>query len=317
MPPRIAVTGSLAYDYISSYEKPFEQVILPDKLSELSICFVVHEKVRHFGGTAGNIAYSLALLDESPALVAAVGRDFGDYKEWLDKRGVDLSYVQVVEDAITASATIMSDPKGHQIMQFHPGAMATPPNDVKKAFKDAKFVIIAPDDLTRVMAFVKSAKEANVPYFFDPGQNLPLLTPEQLTEATDGAEGLLLNDYEFEMFKKKTHWNLMDILNRARLLVITRGADGSEIYSRDTGVLSPIMVPVVEPMQFVDPTGCGDAYRSGFLKGYLEERSLETCGRMGALMATLVVEKIGTQNHTTNTEDFANRYQESFDEKLS
>ncbi len=317
MAPLIAVTGSLAYDYISSYEKPFDQVILPDKLSELSICFVVHEKVRHFGGTAGNIAYSLALLDESSALVAAVGRDFGDYKEWLDKRGVDLSYVQVVDDTVTASATIMSDPKGHQIMQFHPGAMATPPSEDKAAFTDAKFAIIAPDDLTRVMAFVELCKKEGVPYFFDPGQNLPLLTPEQLAEATDGAEGLFLNDYEFEMFKQKTHWNLMDILNRSKLLVVTRGAEGSEIYSRETGVLSPINVPVVPPMQFVDPTGCGDAYRSGFLKGYLEERPLETCGRMGSLMATLVVEKVGTQNHTTNVEDFANRYQESFDEELS
>ncbi len=167
------------------------------------------------------------------------------------------------------------------------------------------------------MQYVSEAKEAGTPYFFDPGQNMPILTPEQLHEAIDGAEGLFLNDYEMEMFKKRTHLDLIQILEKVKLLIITRGEQGSEIYSQETGALSPVMVPVVVPKEVVDPTGCGDGYRAGFLRGYLKGRPLEACGRMGSLMATYVVENIGTQNHNPTYEEFCNRYQETFAESLS
>jgi adenosine kinase len=316
MSSRIAVCGSMAYDFISPYEKPFEQVLLPDKLSMLSVCFLVKEKVRRFGGTGGNIAYSLSLLEEPPALIGAVGYDFDGYKKHLTEKGVDLSHIQFVEDTPTASAVILTDPKGNQISVFHPGAMETEAPDVTDTFTEAKAVIIAPDDPNRMMKLVREAKKAETPYFFDPGQNLPVLTPEQLIEASSGAHALFLNDYEFEMFKKKTHLDLVDILERTGVLFITRGEEGSEVYSREFGALSPIQVPVVEPQQMVDPTGCGDAYRAGVLKGYLDGLSLETCAKMGALMATYVVEQVGTQNHTPNKEHFYNRYEEAFGQAL-
>lgn len=317
MTPQIVVCGSMAYDFISAYDKPFEQVILPGKLSELSVCFLVHEKIKRFGGTGGNIAYSISLLGETPALVGAVGNDFADYKEHLIQKGVDLDHIQYITDSPTASATILTDPKGHQISIFHPGAMDSPvPNDISDIFKQAEIVIIAPDDTKRMMQFVNASKLVKTPYFFDPGQNLPVLSAEQLIEAISGAKGLFLNDYEFEMFKKKTHLDLVQILDKAEILVITRGAEGSEIFSQTTGVLSPIKIPVAPPRQIVDPTGCGDAFRAGFLKGFVDNKPLETCGKMGALMATYVVEQVGTQSHSLDREHFDNRYMEAFDETL-
>ena len=211
----------------------------------------------------------------------------------------------------------MTDPKGHQIAQFHPGAMsADEPINTEDAFKEVKAIIIAPDDSGRVMQYIREAKSAGTPYFFDPGQNMPIFTPEQLHEAIDGAEGLFLNDYELEMFKKRTHLDLVDILEKVKLLIVTRGKEGSEIYTPETSALSPIKVPVAVAREMVDPTGCGDGYRAGFLKGYVEGRELKACGRMGALMATYVVENIGTQNHHPSYEEFVNRYEETFGAQL-
>lgn len=316
MTTQIVVCGSMAYDFISPYEKPFEQVILPEKLSELSVCFLVHEKVKQFGGTGGNIAFSISLLGETPALVGAVGYDCADYREHLSQKGVNLDHIQYITDSPTASAIILTDPNGNQISIFHPGAIASPPPDVTNLFKKAQVIIIAPDDINRMIKLANEAKLAQTPYFFDPGQNLPVLSAEQLVEAVSGAKGLFLNDYEFEMFKKKTHLDLIQILDLTEILVVTRGANGSEIFSRETGIIEPLKIPVAPPRQMVGPTGCGDAFRAGFLKGFVNKKPLLTCGKMGALMATYVVEQIGTQNHTVNEEHFSYRYMEAFGERL-
>ena len=304
---RIAVTGSLAYDYISTYDQPFETVLLPDKLDQLSVCFLVKNKERHFGGTAGNIAYGLSLLEESPFLVAAAGYDFEDYKERLVAQKINIDYVKEYKDVASASATIITDPKGHQITEFYPGAMwAEGDIEVAKPFKEAEVIIIAPDDIRRIMQYVKIAHEVNTPYFFDPGQNLPVFTAEQLLEAIKGAEGVFLNDYELELLKDKTGLSEDEILQKAKLLIVTLGEKGSVIKDSSTA----LEIPIVPPSEVKDPTGCGDAYRSGFLKGYVDSKDLETCGRMGALSATYNIEQVGTQNHALTYADFMKRYEE-------
>ncbi len=311
--PHISVTGSLAYDYISSYERPFSEVLLPDKLDSLSVCFLVKHKERHFGGTGGNIAYSLAILESPPCLVAAVGYDFEAYRHLLEGLGVRLDCLREFPDTPTASATIITDPKGNQIAEFHPGAMSAKGDiDATECFKRADMVIIAPDDTRRVMQYVQAAHELKTPYFFDPGQNLPIFTKEELLEAIDHAEGVFANDYELGLLKSKTGLDEDELLEKAKLLIVTLGEKGSIILRKHDHQVDRIEIPIAPPKRVKDPTGCGDGYRAGFLKGYVEKKPLEICGRMGSLMATYIVEKMGTQGHSLSWDSFVERYAEVF-----
>ena len=312
MSNRLVVGGSLAYDYISKYSSPFEDVLLPDKLHELSVCFVVHDKQRHFGGTAGNIAYNLALLDEPATILAGAGYDFEDYKKRLIKLKVDVSPIRISTDLPMASATIITDLNGHQIAEFHPGAMGKGLRPHTASISSASVLIIAPDDPTWMMEYVALAKHFEVPYFFDPGQGLPGFSKEQLILALTGAEGVFVNDYEYELLKKLMNLSDEALFDYVKLVIVTHGVKGSEI--RSSGEV--VSVPIVEPKSAADPTGCGDAYRAGFLKGILEKRDLKTCGQMGALLASYNVEQAGTQNHSFKFKHFAKRYLEMFKEDL-
>lgn len=309
---RIAVMGSIAYDFLSQYDRPFEDVLLKDQLHQLSVCFVVATKERHFGGTAGNIAYSLALLKAPPTVYAGVGHDFGDYAKRLKKLKVDLSPIRVTSYLPTASATIITDPNENQVSEFCIGAMGSGLKPQTKNLDSAALMIIAPDDPGWMMDYVGLAKHLKIPYFFDPGQGLPRLSREQLEKAIHGAEGLFVNDYEFELLQQITGMSLSDICSKAKWLIVTHGDKGSTIHSSE----STIEIPTVSPKEAVNPTGCGDAYRAGFLKGYLEEASLETCGRMGALAASYVVEQVGTQAHSFTDRVFRKRYKSEFKERL-
>lgn len=310
---RIAVTGSLAYDYISTYDRPFSEVILPDQIDSLSVCFLIENRERHFGGTGGNVAYDLAMIDEPCDLVAAVGYDFGAYRDLLDGLGVNTEYVKELSEVPTASANIITDPKGNQIATFHPGAMmADGQIDAREAFENAEVIIIAPDHTVRMMHYIELAHKVKTDYFFDPGQNLPLFSKEDLLEAIDGATGVFLNDYELELLKKKTDMTEDELLEKAKLLIVTLGKNGSLIMRKEEGVVTRLEIPIAPPIKVKDPTGCGDAYRAGFLKGYVSGRDLDVCGRMGALLATYVVEQTGTQNHSLGLASFEERYQEAF-----
>jgi adenosine kinase len=308
---RIVVSGSLAYDFISAYDSPFEEVLLPNQLNKLSVCFVVSKKERHFGGTGGNIAYNLALLSASPSLIAGAGSDFEDYRDRLGALGVDMTYVDEFSEVLSATATIISDPKGNQISEFFPGAMIFPGRkDPSVAIREAQALIISPDNKIEMMRYVKIAKKENTAYFFDPGQGLPLFEPDELLEAIDGAEGVFLNDYELELFRSKTGLSEKEIVEKVHWLIVTMGAEGSRLLSKD----EEIMIPIVKPEKAIDPTGCGDAYRAGFLKGFVEGWNIETCARMGSLMGMFAVEKMGTQNHKLGWGIFVERFQSEFGE---
>ncbi len=312
MTPRIAVTGSLAYDYISVYDQPFQSLLVPEKLHELSVCFVVSSKERHFGGTAGNIAYNLALLNEPSTILAGAGHDFADYRKHLEKLGVDLSSIRVSPDLPLASATIISDPHGHQISEFYPGAMGKGLKPSINALQGVDVVLIAPDDPTWMMEYVDLCKQFGRRYFFDPGQALGRFTPEQLLHAIEGAEGVFVNDYELELLKRSTGYSEEQLFPLCRIFVVTYGEKGSKIFSEK----KVIEIPIATPKQVLEPTGCGDAYRAGFLKGYLDGRELLLCGEMGALLATYVVEQKGTQNHTFNLKGFGQRFETMFKKRL-
>ena len=310
--PLIAVTGSLAYDFLSHYDQPFDHVLLKDQLHQLSVCFVVSNKERHFGGTAGNIAYSLSLLKAPPMIFAGVGHDFGDYAKRLKKLKVDLSSLRPTSYLPTPCATIITDPNGNQITEFCTGAMGSGLKPHMNALENASVVIIAPDNPGWMMDYVQLAKQFKVPYFFDPGQGLPGFTRDQLLCALRGAEGVFVNEYELGLLKQMTDLSLDELRTLPIYLIVTKGEHGSVIYSEE-GIFS---IPAVLPKQVVNPTGCGDGYRAGFLKGYVEGLSPESCGRMGALMASYVVEQVGTQEHRVSERGFKKRYKSVFKEAL-
>lgn len=314
----ITVTGSIAYDYLSLYEQPFETVLLPENLDRLSVCFFVRTKSRHFGGTCGNIGFNFSLMNEFPVLLGAVGNDFEVYEQWLVEHGLSVTHLRHYPELATASATIITDPCGHQIAEFYPGAMAGEgfiPTD--ESFQKSALVLIAPDDPVRMKQYVRDAQRLGSTYFFDPGQGLPMFTADELLSAITGAEGVFVNEYEWEMLREKLKLSPEEFLNHSHLLIVTQGEAGSTLYSKDgSGNIETHSIPVGTPHAVVDPTGCGDAYRAGFLKGYKEGRDLVTCGRLGSLMATYVVEQTGTQNHTFSWEEFQARYLETFGSAL-
>jgi adenosine kinase len=312
MTNRIAVTGSIAYDFLSQYDKAFEDVLMKDQLHQLSVCFVVANKERHFGGTAGNIAYSLALLKDPPTIFAGVGYDFADYAKRLKKLKVDISPIRVTKHLPTASATIITDENENQISEFCIGAMGNGLKPHTQSLDSAELLIIAPDDPDWMMEYVRLAKHFELPYFFDPGQGLPRFNEPELVEALSGSEGVFVNDYELELMKKIMDRSLDKLRQYTKTLVVTHGDQGSTIYSED-GVHA---IPAVKTDNAINPTGCGDAYRAGFLHGYVEGRSIDVCGRMGALLGLYVVERTGTQIHSFKAKEFRKRYKSEFKEAL-
>lgn len=311
--PRVVVTGSVAYDYLSHYPEPFDSVLLPEQLSNLSVCFFVPQKKRYFGGTAGNIGFNLALLEERPIILGAVGFDFGDYETWLKTNAVVVDHLHRSTELSTPVATIITDPQGRQITEFYPGAMADEALiDAAPFFERAQAILIAPDDPRRMTGYVQTAQRIGKPYFFDPGQNLALFTGEELLQAIASAAGLFLNEYEWSLFQQKTDLSLKETLERTPLLILTRGDQGSSIFAWNHGEKKPVEIPVVAVPCAQNPTGCGDAYRAGFLKGLLEDRDLQTSGQMGSLLASYVAEHSGTQEHQTTWSDFKEHYRERF-----
>lgn len=324
----IIVSGSLAYDRIMDFPGRFREHILPEKIHILNVSFVVNGVKENFGGTVGNIAYSLSLLGESPKVLAVAGDDFLKYEKWLEGRGIDCSNIKKVKGALTAGAYIMTDQDDNQITGFYPGPLDEKYPRVAEELLSAETVgtehcsvptagkclaIIAPEYTKRMMAYVRIYKKFGVPYIFDPGQQITALTEEELTEAIEGAKVLIGNDYEAQMILDKI--NLSDVKNlfeKVEILVITKGTEGSEIYHQG----GKIIIPPAKPKNTSDPTGAGDAYRAGFIKGLIEGWPLQKIGRFAGLIACYTIEKYGTQTHEFTWENLQKRYKENFGEEL-
>jgi len=301
----------------------FKDNILPDKIHILNVSFVVHNVNENFGGTAGNIAYNLSLLGEHPKIFGVAGEDFDKYERWLKKKNIDVSLVKKVKGASTATAHIITDQDDNQITGFYPGPLDDDYCRVAVDFcvsvngseADCAIAIVAPEVKTRMMEYVKIYQQMKVPYIFDPGQQITALSGEELSQAIDGAQILIGNDYEIEMICNKLDNGesvIEGLAGMVEILVVTKGAEGSEIYENG----KKIIIPPAKPKNTSDPTGAGDAYRAGLIKGMINGWSLEKTGRLAGLVSIYTVEKYGTQTHSFTLDELEQRYTENFGEKL-
>ncbi|RTZ98127.1 MAG: carbohydrate kinase family protein [Deltaproteobacteria bacterium] len=306
---QIFVSGSLAYDRIMDFPGKFEDHILPDKIHVLNVSFMVNGLTENFGGTAGNIAYSLSLLGQRPLILATAGNDFDHYEKWLLQCRLPTKGIRRVDDVLTAGAYITTDQSNNQITAFNPGAMQYPSNyEFEPSEAENSLAIVGPGNLDDMQQYCKRYKTLGIDYIFDPGQAIPALTGNALTDMITGCYYLISNDYELEMIKRATEMGIDDILERCQAVITTQGEKGSVIKTRR----DEISVDSVPVDHVIDPTGAGDAYRSGLIKGIIEKKPLVEAACMGSVCASFAVEKQGTQVHTFTLEEFDNRYRRYF-----
>ncbi len=300
----ILICGSMAFDTIMVFKDQFKNHILPESIHKLSVAFYVPELRKEFGGTAGNIAFNLKLLDENPVIMATVGSDFSVYFDWLNQNGIDTSYIKEIKSLYTAQAYITNDLSNNQITAFHPGAMVESHQNKIKEVKDVCLAIIAPDGKDGMMNHAKECKALNIPFMFDPGQGLPMFNREELLKFIDDATYIAVNDYEATLLSEKTSLSLGEISKRVEALIVTRGGEGSIIYAdHKTYKIEPIKV-----QSTIDPTGCGDAYRAGLLYGISKKWDWQSTGRLASVMGAIKIQNQGGQNHRPTRNDIEMLY---------
>ncbi|MDZ7842551.1 MAG: carbohydrate kinase family protein [Gammaproteobacteria bacterium] len=304
----VLICGSFAYDTIMVFQDRFKNHILPDQVHILNVCFVVPEMRREFGGCAGNIAYTLGLLDGDPLPMGTVGDDFDPYAEWMDRHGIDRTHVTPVFGTYTAQAYITTDLDDNQITAFHPGAMNEAHRNRADSVDGVEIGILAPDGRQAMIEHARQFADRGIQFVFDPGQGLPMFEKPELEEFIDAATYITLNDYESRLLQERTGRSLENIAAAVQALVVTRGGEGSRIHA-DGQVLE---VPAVPPGTIADPTGCGDAYRAGLLFGLSRGLDWETTGRIASLAGSIKIETHGTQNHSFTPQEFARRYEDNF-----
>ena len=308
-PRKALICGSAAFDTLMVFEGRFREHILPEQIHILNISFLVPRLRREFGGCAGNIAYNLHLLGDPAVPMATVGRDFGPYREWMERIGVPHEHVREVDSELTAQAFITTDLEDNQITAFHPGAMQHAHlNNVIQAVDDVVIGIVAPDGRRGMIEHAEQFADLGIPFIFDPGQGLPMFDAADLDRFIEYANWVAVNDYEWQLLQQKTGWTVSDVTQRVEALIVTRGGKGSIIHTQD----AEFEIPCAKASAVVDPTGCGDAYRAGLLHGLLHELDYETTGRIAAVMGALKIESRGTQNHSATPEQLQRRLAESF-----
>lgn len=309
---KIVVTGSIAYDYLMSFPGHFSEVIMPEQLQNISLSFLVDTMVKQRGGVAPNIAYTMAMLGGRPSIMATAGQDFSEYREWLEEQGVNTSAIVDIDDVFTASFFVTTDLDQNQIASFYTGAMAFADSLTFAEYApDADLVTISPNDPRAMLSYVRECKELGIPYIYDPSQQTIRLSGEELYEGLNGCFLLAVNTYEFHLIQERTGLDRNGILDLVGGLLITSGADGSELIV-DGQIWH---IPVVSPSEIVEPTGAGDAFRGGLIRGIELGLPWPIAGRMGALASTHVLEKEGTQNHHFTPESFVTRFRQHFDDE--
>jgi len=306
------ICGSAAYDNIMVFEDSFKNHILPDKIHILNVAFLVPRLRREFGGCATNIAYNMKLLGEDPLPMATVGQDFGPYREWLEAKGIRLDHIRVIDDVFTAQAFITTDLDDNQITAFHPGAMNQAELNKVEQAKGVKIGMVSPDGRTGMIEHARQFAEAGIPFVFDPGQGLPMFDGDDLRRFVEQATWVTVNDYEWQLLKDRTGWEFADVVEEVDALIVTRGGQGSHIYTAD----GEYEIPAAKPSAVEDPTGCGDAYRGGLLYGLLHDLDWDTTGRIASLMGAIKIESHGTQNHGFTRDEFEKRFKASFGRSL-
>ncbi len=310
--PKILVTGSIAYDRIMNFDGYFKDNIIPNQIHNLNISFFVHKLRESYGGTAGNIAYNLSLLGIKPHILTNVGtKDFKNYETWLKKNNINTSLIKKIKDQHTASAYIITDKNDNQIAGFYPGAMLKQIN-YKINLRDIDLAIVSPQNPLDMVKLPKLFRKNKTPYIFDPGQQTAILTGENLKSCINGSRMLVGNDYEISLICKKTNLSINQLLKNTEIIIQTLGANGSIIHTKEkTYKIAPAIAK-----NTCDPTGAGDAYRAGVIKGLIENWSLEKLGKFAGVVSAYTVEKHGTQTHKFNINSIKNRYYKNFKEKI-
>lgn len=310
---RIAVTGSIATDHLMHFPGRFAQQLLPDQLHKVSLSFLVDDLVVRRGGIAANIAFGMAQLGLRPVLLGAVGSDFADYRSWLERHGVDCDSVHVSDVSHTARFVCTTDEDMCQIASFYAGAMSEARNielaPVADRIGGLDLVIISPNDPIAMSRHTAECRERGYPFVADPSQQLARMSGEEISDLIDGATYLLTNEYEKDLLESKTGLSDAQVLDRVGIRVTTLGKDGIRITGRQ---VETVQVPIAREIHAYDPTGVGDGFRSGFFTGLSWGLSLERSAQVGALLATMVLETVGTQEYVVREAEFVKRLGESY-----
>lgn len=305
---KIIITGSIAYDHLMTFDGVLADSIIPEKIKNLSLSFQSNTHDVHFGGCAANIAYNLKLLGDDPYIFSIAGKDFEYYKEWLKKHKIKHKYIAVDKTDFTAAAYILTDNNQNQLTFFSVGALQNQSKcgDLdfsEKDLKNVSYAIISPGSPYSMLYFAQSCMERNIPYIFDPGQGLPTLSPDTILNILDGSDGVILNRYESDLMSKKLNMTIDRISKRTKFLVQTLGRDGAKLYYAG----SEKSFPAITDIKVIDATGCGDAFRSGFIHGLATSESFERACEMGNTAASFVLSSQGTQNHSFTPIGFKKR----------
>ena len=307
------VTGSFAYDTIMVFQDHFKNHILPDQVHILNVCFFVPDMRREYGGCSGNIAYNLKLLGGDPLPMGTVGEDFGPYRTRLRDLGLDDTHVREISGTYTAQAFMTTDQDNNQIIAFHPGAMNHAHENKVGDAPGIDLGIVAPDGRDAMIQHSAQFAEAGIPFFFDPGQGLPMFDGNELLQFVDQATYVCVNDYESELLVDKTGRSLEEIASMVDALIVTRGGEGSDIYLDH----EHIHIDTITVSEVNDPTGCGDAFRAGLLHGVSMGWDWQTTGQLASLLGGIKIEHHGTQNHAPGRSDLEARYKENFGMEIS
>jgi adenosine kinase len=305
---KIVVTGSIAFDYLMSFPGRFTEHFLPDHINRVSLSFLVDSMDKRRGGCGPNIAYTLALLGERPLLMGTAGEDFGDYRAWLEAAGVDTSHVKQIAGKFTASFFCNTDEHNNQIASFYTGAMANAGELSFRSISECGLVIVSPNDPEAMVQYAAECRALGIRAIFDPGQQCARMTGEQLREGIVGSSIVIANDYEFEIIRQKTGLGEDEILAGSEALIVTRGEHGSSVLT----ARGHAEVQAVTPRRIVDPTGVGDAFRGGLMKGLASGHDFATAAQMGSVAATYALEHLGGQSHAYSWDEFRDRYEANF-----
>jgi len=304
----IVVTGSIAFDYLMSFPGKFTEHFLPEHMKRVSLSFLVDTMDKRRGGCAPNIAYTLALLGERPLLMATAGEDFGEYRQWLEAAGIDTSLSKEIPGKFCASFFCSTDEDNNQIASFYTGAMADAGQLSFRTVPDCGYAIISPNDPGAMVQYAEECRTLGIKFIFDPGQQCTRMSGEELRDGVTGAALVIVNDYELELLRQKTGLSEADILVEAGALVVTRGEQGSSVITRD----GHVDVAAVPPHRIVDPTGVGDAYRGGLLKGLAVGLPYDVSAQIGSVAATYALEHLGGLSHAYTWDEFKRRFLEHF-----
>ena len=310
---RVAVTGSIATDHLMTFPGRFAEQLIPEQLHRVSLSFLVDELQIRRGGVAANICFGMARLGLRPVLVGAVGADFADYRSWLDRHGVDTASVHVSTEQHTARFLCTTDLDRNQIASFYPGAMSEARDielgPIVDRLGGLDLVVVSPNDPEAMLRHTHDSRGRGLPFVADPSQQLARMAGDEIRQLVDGAAILFTNDYESELLGHKTGWSQDDVLQRVGTWVVTRGKEGCLILARGA---EPLAVPVAQEMRILDPTGVGDAFRAGFLSGVGWGLSHERCAQVGSMLATYVIETVGTQEYDLDVATFVKRLGEAY-----